>query len=49
MKKIELEVAKCADCPYLDLGMDLCNKADRYIWEPEAIPDWCPLPDVEGK
>ena len=59
-KRLEMDIETCLECPYShiyrDWGLD-CFHGDigvNHLWawkgDPkEGIPDWCPLPDGEGK
>lgn len=48
MKKIYVrEVTKCRECPECSRFMKWCFMMRRETENTEAIPDWCPLEDVE--
>ena len=54
MKKIELRVNKCEDCPFCspEFGFHekiryYCTKSDKYLSGIRSIPKFCPLDDVK--
>jgi len=55
MKRLELDIEKCYDCPYLDRAWDdganyehWCLKAERDVQfkDADTLPGWCPLEEV---
>ena len=49
VKIIELELARCEDCPYLTFDCK-CLHPNRYndiVLDCKQIPQWCPLSDRE--
>lgn len=55
MKRIEMNIERCEQCPFLLLDhknmISGCHKTEQDIWVIDninLIPDWCPLPDVDG-
>ena len=51
-------IARCADCPNYSYVSDwnsshndrsFCDETSFEILNTQAIPNWCPLPDVEDK
>ena len=54
MKRLELDINRCADCPYMDHfwhddADGWCCKDEREIDDVSVLPDFCNLPDKEDK
>ena len=44
MSKI-ITIKSCSECQYTNEHEDFCTEAEKVIYNPYIIPDWCPLPD----
>ncbi len=53
MKKINMEIVMCLDCPYVywmrePLKRWICMRTQRVV-DGSKIPESCPLPDANSK
>lgn len=53
MKKLEIEISKCDDCPYCTPQFGFhenmyfwCDKTQKKITNIRSIPNFCPLEDT---
>ena len=49
MKRAEVNVGCCAECPLIDARWACCTRCNTVITDYDIIPGWCPLPDVGGE